>query len=158
MQKKILSLLVFDIPPKISILCKNNFPFFESFTLTKIRIELSCYLTNLAKSGPEKKMFCKFCFKIHILVQACKKLFYQKSVFLISFHKNGPIKKSPRVITDIIILEVHTRGFLIFFNFVGANQVLVFSPTFLDQSVEHLLAWDVNLSHTNVNLLNTKLL
>ena len=50
-----LSLLVFDIPPKISILCKNNFPFFESFTLTKIRIELSCYLTNLAKSGPEKK-------------------------------------------------------------------------------------------------------
>ena len=68
-KKKIfLSLLVFDIPPKISILCKNNFPFFESFTLTKIRIELSCYLTNLAKSGPEKKMFCKFCFKIHILV------------------------------------------------------------------------------------------
>ena len=54
-KKFFLSLLVFDIPPKISILCKNNFPFFESFTLTKIRIELSCYLTNLAKSGPEKK-------------------------------------------------------------------------------------------------------
>ena len=34
----------------------------------------------------------------------------------------------------------------------------MFSPTFLDQSVEHLLAWDVNLSHTNVNLLNTKML
>ena len=103
-------------------------------------------------------MCCKFCFKIHILVQACKKLFYQKSVFLISFHKNGPIKKSPRVVTDIIILEVHTRGFLFFFNFVGAIQVLVFWTTFLDQSVEHLLEWHVNLSHTNVNLLNTKML
>ena len=34
----------------------------------------------------------------------------------------------------------------------------MFPPTFLDQSVEHLLAWDVNLSHTNVNLLNTKML
>ena len=55
-KKFFLSLLVFDIPTKISILCKNNFPFFESFTLTKIRIELSCCLTNLAKSGPEKKM------------------------------------------------------------------------------------------------------
>ena len=34
----------------------------------------------------------------------------------------------------------------------------MFLPTFLDQSVEHLLAWHVNLSHTNVNLLNTKML
>ena len=102
-------------------------------------------------------MFCKFSLKFHILVEKCKKLFYQKSFFLNSFHKNGPIKKSPRAITDIIILEVHTRGFLIFFNFVGAIQVLVFLPTFLDQSVEHLLAWRVNLSHTNVNLLNTKM-
>ena len=33
-----------------------------------------------------------------------------------------------------------------------------FLPPFLDQSVEHLLAWHVNLSHTNVNLLNTKML
>ena len=96
--------------------------------------------------------------KLRNLVQACKKLFYQTLIFLNSFHKNGPIKKSPRVITDIIILELHTRGFLIFFNFVGAIQVLVFLPTFLDQSVEHLLAWHVNLSHTNVNLLNTKML
>ena len=32
-----LSLLIFDIPPKISILYKTNFPFFESFTLTTSR-------------------------------------------------------------------------------------------------------------------------
>ena len=115
-----LSLLVFDIPPKISILCKNNFPFFESFTLTKIRIELSCYLTNLAKSGPEKKCFVSFASKSIFWFRHTKNCFTKNRFFLISFHKNGPIKKSPRVITDIIILEVHTRGFLIFFNFVGA--------------------------------------
>ena len=34
----------------------------------------------------------------------------------------------------------------------------MFWTTFLDQSVEHLLEWHVNLSHTNVNLLNTKML
>ena len=54
------SFILFDIPPKISFYAKTNYPFFESFTLTKIRIELICYLTNLAKSGPENKMFCKF--------------------------------------------------------------------------------------------------
>ena len=33
----------------------------------------------------------------------------------------------------------------------------MFLPTFFDQSVEHLLAWRVTLSHTNVNLLPTKM-
>ena len=74
-KKFFLSLLVFDIPPKISILCKNNFPFFESFTLTKIRIKLSCHLTNLAKSGPEKKCFVSFASKSIFWFRHTKKCF-----------------------------------------------------------------------------------
>ena len=72
---------------------KNNFPFFESFTLTKIRIELSCYLTNLAKSGPEKKCFVSFASKSIFWFRHAKNCF-TKNLFLNSFHKN---KKNPRV-------------------------------------------------------------
>ena len=80
-KKKFLSLLVFDIPPKISILCKNNFPFFESFTLTKIRIELSCYLTNLANSGPEKKCFVSFASKSIFWFRHAKNCFTKNPFF-----------------------------------------------------------------------------
>ena len=79
--KFFLSLLVFDIPPKISFLCKNNFPFFESFTLTKIRIELSCYLTNLAKSGPEKKCFVSFASKSIFWFRHAKNCFTKNRFF-----------------------------------------------------------------------------
>ena len=74
-------------------------------------------MTNLAKSGPEKKCFVSFASKSIFWFRHTKNCFTKKCFFLISFHKNGPIKKSPRVITDIIILEVHKWGFLFFCQF-----------------------------------------